>query len=127
MLKIKTLLLTVFSGFMPIFSFAQNQGEKMSIDQKIDSFFRPIADAVGAVIFFPITIGGYSIPIVLFVLIGGALYFTLYFRFANFTLIKTAFKIVKGDYDGIDKHFSDKAEGDPTPGGNVFETIQHER
>lgn len=127
MLKIKTLLLTVFSGLMPIFSFAQNQGEEMSIDQKIDSFFRPIADAVGAVIFFPITIGGYSIPIVLFVLIGGALYFTLYFRFANFTLIKTAFKIVKGDYDGIDKHFSDKAEGDPTPGGNVFETIQHER
>ena len=112
---------------MPIFSFAQNQGEEMSIDQKIDSFFRPIADAVGAVIFFPVTIAGYSVPIVLIVLIGGALYFTLYFRFANFTLLKTAVKIVKGDYDGIDKHTADLAEGDPTPGGNVFETVQHER
>lgn len=127
MLKIKTLLLTVFSGLMPILSFAQNQGEEMSLDQKIDSFFRPIADAVGAVIFFPITFGGYSVPIVLIVLIGGALYFTIYFKFANFTLLKTAIKIVKGDYDGIDKHTADLAEGDPTPGGNVFETVQHER
>ena len=65
----------------------------------------------------------FQIPLVLIVLIGGALFFTLFFKFANFTLIKTAVKIVKGDYDEIDHHTSDIAEGDSTPGGDVFETI----
>lgn len=50
-------------------------------------------------------------------------FFTIYFKFANFTLIKTAIKVVKGDYDEIDHHTADVAEGDPTPGGDVFETI----
>lgn len=64
-----------------------------------------------------------KVPVVLIVLILGALFFTLYFKFANFTLIKTAVKVVKGDYDDIDHHTADPAEGDPTPGGDVFETI----
>jgi len=59
-------------------------------------------------------------------LIGGALYFTLYFKFANFTLIKTAIKIVIGDYDKLDNHEADVAEGDVTPGGAIFETINVE-
>jgi AGCS family alanine or glycine:cation symporter len=61
--------------------------------------------------------------LVLIVLILGALFFTFYFKFANFTLIKTAVKVVKGDYDAIDHHTVDVAEGDSTPGGDVFETI----
>lgn len=65
----------------------------------------------------------YKIPIVLIILIVGAIFFTLYFKFANFTLIKTAVKVVKGDYDEVDHHTTDIAEGDPTPGGDVFETI----
>ena len=65
----------------------------------------------------------FSVPLVLIILILGALFFTIFFKFANFTLIKTAVKIVKGDYDEIDNHTSDNAEGDSTPGGDVFETI----
>lgn len=65
----------------------------------------------------------FNVPLVLIILIGGALFFTLFFKFANFTLIRTAVKIVKGDYDEIDHHSSDPAEGDSTPGGDVFETI----
>jgi len=107
---------------MPTILFAQEKG----IDEKIDGFFRPIADAVGSVIFYPISFGSHSVPIVLIVLIGGALFFTLYFKFANFTLIGKAIKVVRGDYDAIDKHGSDIAEGDSTPGGDVFETIKVE-
>ena len=107
---------------MPTMLFAQEK----SIDEKIDGFFRPIADAVGSVIFYPISFGSHSVPIVLIVLIGGALFFTLYFKFANFTLIGKAIKVVRGDYDAIDKHGSDIAEGDSTPGGDVFETIKVE-
>ena len=96
---------------------------EQTIDEKIDAFFRPIADAVGSVVFYTISFGDKSVPLVLIVLILGALFFTFYFKFANFTLIKTAVKVVKGDYDAIDHHTVDVAEGDSTPGGDVFETI----
>ncbi len=107
---------------MPTMLFAQEK----SIDEKIDGFFRPIADWVGSIIFYPINFGDHSVPIVLFVLIGGALFFTVYFKFANFTLIGKAVKVVRGDYDEIDKHGADVAEGDSTPGGDVFESIKVE-
>jgi AGCS family alanine or glycine:cation symporter len=65
----------------------------------------------------------FTVPLVLIVLIGGAIFFTLYFKFANFRLIPMAILIVSGKYDHIDQHGADPAEGDPTPGGDVFETI----
>jgi AGCS family alanine or glycine:cation symporter len=65
----------------------------------------------------------FTVPLVLIVLIGGAIFFTLYFKFANFRLIPMAIRVVSGKYDHIDQHGADPAEGDPTPGGDVFETI----
>lgn len=127
MLKIKSILLALFSFFIPFISFAQEATEKaLTIDEKIDTAFRPIADWIGSKIFYPIQIGESSVPIVLFVLIGGALFFTFYFKFANFTLIKTAIRVVKGDYDELDHHGSDIAAGDSTPGGDIKETIKIE-
>ncbi|MDF1672218.1 MAG: alanine/glycine:cation symporter family protein [Vicingaceae bacterium] len=124
MSKIKSLIILVLSFLMPLATFAENLAEPaLTIDQKIDAFFRPIADFIGGIIFYTVSFGEYTVPIVLIVLIGGAIFFTLYFKFANFTLIKTAVKIVKGDYDKIDHHSADPAEGDPTPGGDIFETI----
>jgi AGCS family alanine or glycine:cation symporter len=128
MLKVKSIFLTLFSFFIPFITFAQETAAavELTIDEKIDAAFRPIADAVGSVVFYAINIGESSVPIVLFVLIGGALFFTIYFKFANFTLIKTAVNVVKGDYDELDHHGADVAEGDSTPGGAVFETIASE-
>lgn len=124
MSKIKSLLLILLSFVTPIIAFAQETVEQpLTIDQKIDAFFRPIADFIGGIIFYTVSFGEYTVPIVLIILIGGAIFFTIYFKFANFTLIKTAVKIVKGDYDKIDHHAADTAEGDPTPGGDIFETI----
>lgn len=112
-------ILGIIGAVLPFFNFAAEEG----LDKKIDNFFRPIADFTGKYVFYPIQLGDYSVPIVLIVLILGALFFTIYFRFANFTLFRTAIKVVKGDYDDIDHHEADTAEGDPTPGGDVFETI----
>jgi alanine or glycine:cation symporter, AGCS family len=125
MFKSKSVLLTLFSFLIPFISFAQETAEKveLTIDQKIDAFFRPIADFVGDWVFYKIPLGDYEVPLVLIILIGGAIFFTIYFKFANFTLIGTAVKVVKGDYDEFDHHEADVAEGDPTPGGDVFETI----
>jgi alanine or glycine:cation symporter, AGCS family len=122
--KMKTRFLSLLLSIIPFLTFAQESSEKvLTIDQKIDAFFRPIADGVGSVVFYAISFGDKSVPLVLIVLILGALFFTIYFKFANFTLIKTAIKVVKGDYDAIDHHTVDIAEGDSTPGGDVFETI----
>ncbi len=112
-------IIGIIATLLPFLNFAAEQG----LDQKIDSFFRPIADAIGGVVFYAIPVAGKMVPLVLIVLVLGALFFTIYFKFANFTLIKTAIRILKGDYDEIDHHTSDVAEGDSTPGGDVFETI----
>ncbi|PCJ22832.1 MAG: D-alanine glycine permease [Flavobacteriales bacterium] len=113
---------------MPFITFAQDVAEKveLSTDQKIDALFKPIADGLSYFIFYTINIGGTGVPLVIIVLIAGAIFFTIYFKFANFTLIGTAVKVVKGDYDEIDHHGADIAEGDSTPGGDVFETAKIE-
>jgi AGCS family alanine or glycine:cation symporter len=117
-------LLALVLLFSPILTFAQDTAVKnLTIDQKIDNFFKPIADWVGGIIFYPISFGEHQVPLVLIILVLGALFFTIYFKFANFTMIGTAVKVVKGDYDEIDHHGTDPAEGDSTPGGDVFETI----
>ena len=76
MQKIKWKLATLLMMFAPIISSAQDE---LTIDQKIDKVFRPIADFLGGIIFHPVPVGDAQVPIVLFVLIGGALFFTIYF------------------------------------------------
>jgi AGCS family alanine or glycine:cation symporter len=66
---------------IPIFSFAQ----EVSMDEKIEAKFKPFADAVSSAVFYPISIVGIDVPIVIIVLLLGALFFTLYFKFANIT------------------------------------------
>ncbi|NQY30808.1 MAG: alanine:cation symporter family protein, partial [Flavobacteriaceae bacterium] len=70
--------------------------------------------------------GDQSVPFVLIILVLGAIFFTVYFKFSNFTLIGTAIKVVRGKYDELDHHTADIAEGDSTPGGDIFETIASE-
>ena len=106
----------------PIFAFSK----EMSIDEKIESGFKPFADWIGHKVFYPISIAGIDVPIVLIVLLSGALFFTLYFKFANIRLLGVAINAAKGKYDDVDHHTVDVVAGDPTPGGDVFESIQHE-
>ncbi|WP_246296560.1 alanine/glycine:cation symporter family protein [Winogradskyella vidalii] len=67
-----------------------------------------------------------SIPWVLIVLIGGALFFTIYFKFINVTGFRMAIRVVKGEYEDIEKHGADTLYGDSTPneGENIIETIK---
>jgi alanine or glycine:cation symporter, AGCS family len=72
------------------------------LDAQIDAAFKPVADAVGAVIFFSLPINNeVKIPIVLIILIGGALFCTFYFGLPNIRLVGTAIKTVKGDFKEI--------------------------
>ncbi len=74
-----------------------------SFDEKINEYFsnasRWFIDGIFAEI--PVT-GEVGVPWVLVVLILGAVYFTLYFRFVNFKEFFTAFKVVQGKYDHLE-------------------------
>ena len=115
-------LLSLLLIAVPMLSFAQ----ELSMDQKIEAKFKPFANAVSSVVFYPISIVGIEVPIVIIVLLVGALFFTVYFKFANITLLGVAIRATKGKYDEIDHHSVDEAAGDATPGGDVFESVQAE-
>ena len=81
------------SLFMPFVSLAQDANEK-GLDDKINEAFKPIANWFEAVILhdFPFTASlfGTGIPTIIFLLVGGALFFTIYFGFVNIRHFPTA-------------------------------------
>ncbi len=85
------LLATVYS-LGPSLAFA-------SIDQAINEGFKPIASWLSKVIFVSIPIGATEAPIVVLLLVGCGLFFTLYMGFINIRGFKHALKIVRGDFD----------------------------
>ena len=95
-------LLSLLFLVAPIITFAQDLKEK-GLDERIDETF---GDATGWFVNFIF----YQIPFsenikifwVLFPLILGALYFTVYFNFINFRGFFTSIKIVGGKYDDLE-------------------------
>ena len=71
----KNIQLLFLTFLMPFLSFSQEKG----LDQRIDDAFKPVSDFFSDVVFFEI--GGY--PFVIFLLVGSAAFFTLYFGFPN--------------------------------------------
>lgn len=119
----KKFLLTLFTLIIPIFTFAQTP----SVSDRIDSVFQNYTSWFVELIFYEIPFAGnFGIPWVLIVLIGGALYFTLYFRLINITGFFTALRVVRGKYEDIEKHGADTLYGDVTPNEqeNIFETVR---
>ncbi|WP_223551035.1 MULTISPECIES: sodium:alanine symporter family protein [Aestuariivivens] len=118
----KKYLLTIFSILSPILIFAQK-----STSEKIDETFKEYTSWFVEAIFYEIPFSdAYQIPWVLIVLIGGALFFTFYFKFINITGFRTALRVVQGKYEDIEKHGADTLYGDPTPNEdhNIIETLR---
>ncbi len=96
--------------------------EAQGWDQKIDEAFAPFSTACQNIIFVEV----FGIPLVLIVLVLGALLFTIYFGFVNIRRFWTAINVVRGKYDEIDHGVAEPAYGDSTPGGDIIETIKDE-
>ena len=94
----KKILLSLLLLFIPLVTFAQEKG----LDQQIDEAFKPISDFFSQVIFFTIPLAGMDVPFVLLLLVGSALFFTIYFKFPNVFHFKTAINVVRGKYDDLD-------------------------
>lgn len=119
----KKYLLSLSAFLIPIITFAQEQ----TASDKIDTIFRDYTGWFVEGIFYEIPFSEtFQIPWVLIVLVGGATYFTIYFKFINFTGFRTAFRVVRGKYEDIEKHGADTLYGDMTPNEqeNLIETIR---
>jgi len=86
-------------SLLPFSVFAQDTG-RSGLDQRINEWFEPITQRWEAIVFWQVP--GTGIPLVVFVLVLGALFFTLAFRFPNFTKFPLALKVVRGKYDDIE-------------------------
>ncbi|MBD2857937.1 alanine:cation symporter family protein [Spongiibacter sp. KMU-158] len=69
-----------------------------SLDDTINAFVTPAADALSAVVFYKIPVMGADLPLVVLWLICAAIFFTGYFNFLNIRGLPQALKIVRGDY-----------------------------
>lgn len=99
----KKYLLSVLSLLLPYFAIAQES----DLGQQIDEIFQNYTGWFVKLVFYEIPFSeNVKIPWVLIVLIGGALFFTLYFKLINIRHFKTAINVVKGKYDEVDKMVS---------------------
>jgi AGCS family alanine or glycine:cation symporter len=99
----KIFLLSFFSLFtLPVFS------QEKGLDQRIDEAFQPISDFFSQVVFFSIG----ENPFVIYLLVGSAIFFTLYFGFPNIRYFITSINVVRGKYDEIEKDGSDSKDGE---------------
>ena len=119
----KKYLLSLITFLIPIITFAQDT----TASEKVDEIFRKYTGWFVELIFYEIPFSeSFQIPWVLIVLIGGAFYFTIYFKLINFTGFGTAIRVVRGKYEDIEKHGADTLYGDVTPNEqeNLIETIR---
>ncbi|AUS07323.1 alanine/glycine:cation symporter family protein [Pseudotamlana carrageenivorans] len=118
----KKYLLSIFTLISPILIFAQE-----STSQQVDRIFKDYTGWFVEAIFYEIPFSEtYQIPWVLIVLMSGAIFFTIYFKFINFTGFKKAINVVQGKYEDIEKHGADTLYGDQTSNEdeNIFETLR---
>lgn len=119
----KKYLLSIFTLILPLLSIAQEATEK-GLDQRIDEAFGSATGWFVSFIFYQIPFGeNIKVYWVLFPLILGALYFTFYFKFINFTGFFTSVNIVRGKYDDMDHHDTLVGAGSSKPGGDEIKTI----
>lgn len=120
------LALSLIFFFLPFIQFAQEK----SIDQIIDEKFGDYTGWFVNAIFYSIPFSqDIQVPWVLIVLVLGAVFFSVYFKFINITGFKTAINIVRGKYDEIESG-GDQIEASDSvhvsEEGDVIDTIRVE-
>lgn len=102
----KKYLLSIFAFILPFLTFAQ-EIEK-GLDERVNDAFMPIATWWEGFVLSRVPIGDYNIPFVVILLVAGATFFTIYFKFPSITKFGTAINTVRGKYVDIEKHGVDK-------------------
>tara|TARA_B100001059_G_scaffold203492_2_gene212221 strand:+ start:113 stop:1717 length:1605 start_codon:yes stop_codon:yes gene_type:complete len=121
-MKQPSLYKNLFLFFLMILIPRAGNAQQQGLDERINEAFTPIANWWGEVILhdFP----GTSIPTIIILLVGGALFFTVYFGFVNVRRFPMAVQTVRGKYDEFDHHESGST--DLAIEGNIKDTIRDE-
>ncbi len=119
-------LLVIFLA--PAWVTAQDTMPTKGLDERINEWFEPVAAAWGSVIFYPIQFtNSISVPFVVILLVGGALFFTLYFSFVNIRKFGLAIRVVRGKYDSLEANGGAlNTKLFVTPQGDIPGTIRDE-
>ena len=70
----------------------------MSIDQQVETFVRPLTDALSSVVFYPIKLFGQDFPLIVLWLTIAAVFFTLYLGFINIRGFTLGLRHVRGRF-----------------------------
>jgi AGCS family alanine or glycine:cation symporter len=120
----KNKLTLLFSFFLlPILAFSQD-GNTKGIDERIDEAFAPFAGFCLDVVLWQVP--GTGVPLIIFLLVLGALFFTIYFGFPNISKFGTALNVVRGKYDDVDNHSVDNTAAVNIVDGDILRTITDE-
>ncbi len=117
--KITFLLLALCSPFLLL-----AQEVERGLDERIDEAFAPIADTWEYLVFYPFP--GTSIPVVVILLVLGALWFTIYFGFINILKFPLAISVVRGKYDELEEHGVLEQADVNIVEGDIVDTIRDE-
>jgi AGCS family alanine or glycine:cation symporter len=122
--SLRLCLIAFTFSFAPVFAFAQDStsAKKLGLDEKIDQAFKPVAQGWEDIVMYPVSLGGKSVPIVVILLVLGALFFTLRFSFVNIRQFGLAIKVVRGKYDDLEK----TGATDIKAGADNIDTIRDE-
>lgn len=97
------------------------------LDQRIDEAFAPVANWFEGLIFTKLPLPEpYDVPLVLFLLISGAAFFTIAFAFASIRLFPLAIQVVSGKWDKLDKRASDPHAAVEMVDGDIVKTAADE-
>ncbi len=102
----KKILLLIFTITLPVLTFAQEATK--GLDERVNDAFMPVATWWEGFILSKVQIGDYGLPIVVVLLVCGATFFTIYFKFPNITKFRVAINTVRGKYVDIELHGVDK-------------------
>lgn len=119
----KKFLLSVFALILPFITLAQ-EAEK-GLDERVNDAFMPIANWWEGFVLTTVPIGDYDVPFVVILLVVGATFFTVYFKFPNVAKFGLAINTVRGKYDEIEGGHA----ADVTPlsiDGDIPDTIRDE-
>ncbi len=86
----KRLFLTIMAFFCTM-----QQSFALNIDATIEKYVSPVSDKVSSVIFFPVTIAGVEIPLIILWILAAGLFFTFYFRWIGIWGLKHSIDILK--------------------------------
>ncbi|HFA48748.1 MAG TPA: alanine glycine permease, partial [Bacteroidetes bacterium] len=117
----KRLLTFAFTFFAPLLLLAQ---QEPGLDERIDQAFAPFAAGWEHLVFYPMP--GTDIPIVVIILVLGAAFFTVFFKFTNITKFVTSIGIVRGKYDELDHHEAYEKAAVNIVDGDIIRTIEDE-